>query len=54
MRGAFACAVDRTGMDLAGDDVMTTAATCSTCARTHAGAGRADNLLIARTPPPNC
>jgi ComF family protein len=56
VRDAFVCAVDLTGMDVAVvDDVMTTGATLSEFARTlkEAGAARVENLIVARTLPPN-
>ena len=57
MRGAFACAVDRTGLDVAAvDDGMTTGAMRSTYARRGqaAQATRADLLVVARTLRPHC
>jgi ComF family protein len=55
IRGAFACTVDLTGIDVAVvDDVMTTGATLAEFARTlkAAGAARVENWVVARTPPP--
>jgi ComF family protein len=56
IRGAFECAVDFAGMDVAVvDDVMTTGATLAEFARTikAAGAARVENWVVARTPPPH-
>ncbi len=55
IRGAFACTVNLSGMDIAVvDDVMTTGASLAELARTlkAAGAARVENWVVARTPPP--
>ena len=55
VRGAFACTIDLTGMNVAVvDDVMTTGATLTEFARTlkAAGAIQVENWVVARTLPP--
>jgi predicted amidophosphoribosyltransferase len=55
VRGAFACTIDLTGMNVAVvDDVMTTGATLTEIARTlkAAGAIQVENWVVARTLPP--